>query len=336
MKVNTQSGNALIIVLVGIIVIAVGALAYFSGKLNAGKAETTSVEEAIQSAQSPTSEEAAVPAEPEIVIEPGNPVVAKVNGQELTRVDVFNFIQTLPPQTRQQPVAQLFPFALEQVVNSVIVAEKVKNVNLDKDPKVKEQLAAAKAQIVRTVFLQNEVEKGLTEERLQEAYKVFADNQPEVEEAKAMHILVKEEALAKDLIKQIKDGGDFAELAKEHSTDGTAENGGDLGYFAKNEVVPEFAEATFALEAGAVTDKPVKSQFGYHVIKLEEKRQRPVPTLEQSKAFLEGQLRRALLDKIVTDWRAETKIERFDINGKTPEAPVEEETEEDEEGEEGE
>ena len=314
MNLKSQKGSALIIGLVAVIVVGVGLLAYFSGQMTGKKAadaDGNSVAEAVEQAA------AQVPEQPATIIEPGNPVVGKVNGQDITRLDVFNFIQTLPAQTQQQPVSQLFPFALEQVINSVIVNEKVQNVNLDNDPQVREQLEAVKQQIVRTVYLQQEVEKGLTEERLQEAYALFLENQPpeQVPEAKARHILVEDAALARDLIKQINDGGDFEALAQEHSTDATAQTGGDLGYFAEAEVVPEFAQAAFALDIGSVTQRPVESQFGFHVIKLEEKRLRPPPTFEQSRAFLEGQLRRALLDNLVAGWRGEAEIQRFDING---------------------
>lgn len=316
MSVKNQNGNAGIIALVAVVVVGVGLLAYFSGKMSGSQIEAGTSEVAAASAQA-TQAAAAEPAAPEVIIEPGNPIVGKVSGQDITRLDVFNFIRTLPAQTQQQPVSVLFPFALEQVINSVVVDNKVSGVNLDNDPQVQEQLAAAKEQIVRTVYLQQEVEKGITEERMQEAYAVFLENQPpqEIPEARARHILVEDEALARDLIQQLKDGAQFEALAQEHSTDATAEEGGDLGYFSQEEVVPEFAEAAFGLDVGTFTQKPVETQFGFHVIKLEEKRLRPPPTFEQSQAFLEGQLRRAFLEKLVNDWRAEAEIERFDING---------------------
>ncbi len=308
---KSQSGNAAIIALVALVVVAVGALAFLSGKMT--KDDGASVVPAANVAAAAGDQTADVA---QTVIEPGNPVVAKVDGQDITRLDVFSFIQTLPPNTRQMPVEQLFPLAVDQVVNAQIINEKVKGVNLDSDPLVKEQLAAAKANIVRNVFMQKEVEKKVTDERLQQVYETYKDNFPELEEAKASHILVADEALATDLIAKLEGGADFAALAKENSTDGTAENGGDLGYFAANEVVPEFAAAAFALNAGEFTKTPVKSEFGYHIIKLEEKRQRPPATFEQAKAFLEGQLRRAVLDEVVFEWRRDSDVERFDINGK--------------------
>lgn len=311
---KTQAGNAAIITLVALVIVAVGALAYLSGKMTSEEAssatqtavtETAAGNEATEQAQAPQT-----------VIEPGNPVVAKIGDVEVTRLDVFNFIQTLPPQTRQLPVEQLFPLAANEVINARIINDKVKDVNLDNDPKVKEQLAAAKTNIVRNVFVQNAVEEKVTDERIKQAYDAYSSTFPDVEEAKASHILVDEESLAKDLIKKLNEGGDFAELAKEHSKDATAQNGGELGYFAATEVVPEFAEAAFGLDAGAYTAKPVKSQFGFHVIKLEEKRKRPPASFEDAKPFLEGQLRQAVLAEVIDGWRDDAKVELFDINGK--------------------
>lgn len=328
---KTQQGNAIVITLVAVVVIAVGALAFFSGKITGDAAQeitaqepasetTAAADQTPAAGESEQEEEASTQTaeaapEEQTVIEPGNPVVAKVNGEEINRIDVFNYIQTLPAETRQLPVTQLFPLALDQVVNSKIIGDKVDDVDLDNDPQVQEQLEAAKEQIVRTVYLQKEVEKGITEERMQEAYDAYKEAFQEVEEIRARHILVDEESKAKQLIKELKDGASFEELAKENSKDGTAENGGDLGYFVTSEVVPEFGEVANELSEGEMTQKPVESQFGYHIIKIEDKRMREAASFEQAKPFLEGQLRRAVLDKLVRDWRDEADIVRYDING---------------------
>ena len=319
---KSQAGNAAIIVLVALVIAAVGGLAYLSGKMTseetagAGSTVATEVAAGDENAQG----EQAGAEGTKIVIEPGNPVVAKLDEQEISRLDVFNFIQTLPPSTRQMPIDQLFPLAVNEVVNARVISQKVEDVNLDNHPKVKEQLAAAKKTIVRSVFIENAVDEKMTEERLQQAYQAYSNGFPDIDEAKASHILVDDEGLAKDLIKKLNEGADFATLAKENSKDGTAEKGGQIGYFAQNEVVPEFAEAAFALNVDDYTSKPVESEFGFHIIKLEEKRKRPTPPYEQVKPFLEGQLRQAVLVEVIDGWRDAAKIETFDINGKPIEA----------------
>jgi peptidyl-prolyl cis-trans isomerase C len=311
---HKQSGNAGVIALVILAVAAIGAFAYFATqKGNQSVAATASAPTA--SAASAAGGDTATAASnlPEIV--PGNPVVAKVDGKDITRLDVLNFVQTLSPQVKQLPLEQLFPMAVDQLVNTQIIMEKTKDVNLDNDPEVQKQLEAAKDQIERSVYIQKEVNKKVTDDKVKEAYDLYVKNFPDVQEVKARHILVKDEAKAKDLIKQLDGGADFAKLATENSTDGTAKTGGDLGYFTEKEVVPEFAKAAFDTAPGSYTKAPVKTDFGYHVIRVEEKRKRPAATFEQAKPILEAQLRRDVLETMIKDWRSSSKIETFDING---------------------
>jgi len=308
----TEANSPVGLVLVVLVVAAVGALAYLSGKM-AG--ETT---DAAPKAQATAQDEAA----PQIEIVPGDPVVGKFNGEDILRSDVIGFMQNMPANLRQLPIEQLYPIALEQVINARTISKAVKGVRLDRDPQVKEQLAAAKEQIVRNVYINNEVAKRVTPERMQQAYDAYKENFAKVQEVRASHILVDKRSAARDLIKQLNDGADFAQLAKENSQDSTAANGGDLGYFLKTDVVEEFGDAAFNLEVGTYTKQPVKSEFGYHVIKSADNRERPVPTLEEAAPFLEPQLRRLFLDQVVQEWRAEQEIERFDINGQPLAAPT--------------
>ena len=345
-------GGKVIVALIALVLIAVGAIAYLSGQIGGGNDATSPAEQVAandneeaavdtaateaaagaeeQQAASEESAEQQADAEP-ITIEPGNPVVAKVNGEDVTRIDVFAYIQNLGPQVQQMPIEQLFPMAVNQVVNAKIVNEKISNTNLDNDPAVKQQLEAAKEQIVRNVFIQKEVEKAMTDERLKKAYDQYAANFPEVEEVKTRHILVKDEALAKDLLKQIKDGGDFAALAQEHSIDATKDKGGELNYIAKtDQVLPEFADAALALDVGEVSKKPLETQFGYHIIETLDKRMRKPAEFEQAKPFLASQIRNEVLNELVEDWREAADIEVLNINGQPiepaagDEAPAEE------------
>lgn len=318
---HKESGNVKIIALVAVLLVAVAAGAFFV--MQNKNSSSASIDPPAQAATAPaagTEATGAVAATtppagnpPEITA--GNPVVAKVDGKDISRMDVLNFIQTLPPQTREMPIEKLFPLAVEQVVNSEIVVEKTKGVQLDNDPEVQKQLERAKEEITRSVYLQKQVEERITEDRIKTAFDNYVKNFPNVQEVKASHILVKEEAKAKDMIAQLDKGADFATLAKENSTDGTAKNGGTLGYFVESEVVPDFAKAAFALTPGTYTKEPVKTNFGYHVIKSEDKRKREPATLEQVKPFLQAQLRRETLEGMLKEWRAQAKVETFDING---------------------
>ncbi len=360
---KTQSGNAVVIVLVVLAVVAVGALAYLSGQMTdeapaAITSETAQIEQDVETDGDAAADaatdladaneeaangEAAIEGDAELAatdttdeetttettdtaeadetasevpeIDPGNPVVAKVGDEEIMRLDVLNFITQLPPNIRQLPIGQLFPLAQEQVINAKIVEMNIDTDSVEQDEEVQQKIEMAKEQIIRAAYLEQQVAKKMTDKRLKQAYDEFVKEQPDVQEAKAAHILVEDEATANEILTKLKDGGDFAELAKEYSTDNTAENGGSLGYFAKSDVVPEFAEATFDLKEGQVTQEPVQTQFGYHIIKLEEKRQRPKPTFEEAKQFLQNDVQRQLLEEMMSDWREDASIQKYDING---------------------
>ena len=321
---KSESGNAVVIVLVVLVVAAVGALAYLSSQMSkdesgekatiAAAEPASGAEEAVKTASAAgEGTNTSTPAGTEV--KPGNPVVAKVGDVEVTRLDVFNYIQTLPPQMRQAPLEQIFALAQDQVISSKLMESKVDTKALEGDEEVQKQLDTAKAQIMRNVFIQRAINEKMTDKRLEKAYEAYKKEFPKVDEVKARHILVADEAKAKELISKLNDGGDFAELAKENSTDGTAQTGGDLGFFAKADVVPEFAEVAFELKKDTYTKEPVKTQFGYHVIKKEDMRKRPVPEFEQTKPFLESNLRRDILNELMDEWKKDAKIERFDING---------------------
>jgi peptidyl-prolyl cis-trans isomerase C len=323
---SSERGNVTVIVLVVLAVVAVGVLAFLSGQVKpdadadqqaasvSASVDGESTDEAT-AAVDENDEAVLAEAEEELPIEPGNPVVAVVGDDEITRLDVLNFISQLPPQMRQMPMEQLFTMAQEQVINGRILDQNMSTAGLENDPEVLSQFEEAKEQIIRNAFMQREISKKMTEARLKKKYDEFVKSQPDIEEVNASHILVEDEETAKQIIAQLKNGGDFAALAKEHSKDGTAENGGELGYFTKTDVVPEFAEAAFALKKGGFSEAPVQSQFGFHVIKQNDKRKRPKPTMEEAKQFLESELRREIVDEILEGWRKDKTIKRFDING---------------------
>lgn len=251
-----------------------------------------------------------------VKVEPGNPVVARVNGQDITRVDVFRFIQMMPGNLQQLPPSTIYPLAVDQVINTRVVEAKADAAALEADPEVQKQLDMAKEQIIRGIFVQRELEKQITDADVKKAYDDFVARTPDVEEIKARHILVEDEAKAKDIITKLESGEDFAKLAKENSKDpGNKDEGGDLGWFAKQDMVPEFAEAAFKLGKGEITKTPVKTQFGYHVVKLDDKRTKPKPSFEDMKQSLRTELSRQKLEAMVQDWREAAKIERFDVNG---------------------
>lgn len=326
-----ESGKAAIFVVLGVLIVAaVAGLAFLSNKAG-GDVAAVSPEGASASATAPASGESATAEsstapdagktasadeKKPATIEEGNPVVATVDGQEIKRVDLLNFMQQLPPQLRNAPIQQLYPQLIQQVVNARIVDDRAAKADLTEDPAYKQQMDLARQQILRNMFVEREVAKQVTSEKIDAAYKDLMKKQQDVEETKAAHILVKTEDKAREVISKLQSGAKFADLAKEYSSDPSSQKGGDLGWFAKTEMVPEFSESAFALKKGEYSKTPVKTQFGWHVISVEDRRTRPSPKLEDVRPFLEQQVRREVFENMLTEWRKDSKIETFDINGK--------------------
>ncbi|MGZ5811748.1 MAG: peptidylprolyl isomerase [Xanthobacteraceae bacterium] len=179
-----------------------------------------------------------------------------------------------------------------------------------------------RSKVLMELFLRELAKKSVTEEAMHKVYDDAVKQMTPEEEVHARHILVEKEDDAKAIAAQIKGGTDFATLAKEKSIEpGAKESGGDLGFFAKEQMVPEFADAAFKLEKGKVSD-PVKTQFGWHIIKVEDKRTKPVPSYDQVKDQLQTFVVRKAQSDLVAKLRASAKIERTDPPASATPAPA--------------
>jgi peptidyl-prolyl cis-trans isomerase C len=258
------------------------------------------------------------PAQPNTVVK--DPVVATINGQPIRLSELEVAQQALPPQYRNMPLQAVFPALLDRIIDSkLVVADGRKNKVTD-DAAFKKRMAFVEDQILQDFWLQREIAKRVTPEKMQQRYQERLKATPAEEEVHARHILVATEDEAKALIADLKKGGAFDKLAKEKSTDkASGAEGGDLGWFKKTDMVKEFADAAFALKKGELTDAPVKTQFGYHVIKLEDRRQAPPPTFEELSDQIREELARETVTQILDQLRAGAKIEKFNIDGSKPE-----------------
>jgi len=171
-------------------------------------------------------------------------------------------------------------------------------------------------QVIQDFWLQREIARKVTAEKLQQSYEERLKSMPAEEEVHARHILVATEDEAKAIIADLKKGGDFDKLAKEKSTDkASGAEGGDLGWFKKSDMVKEFADAAFALKKGELSETPIKTQFGYHVIKLEDRRQAPPPAFEEMQDQLREELAREAVTAMLDQLRASAKIDKFNMDG---------------------
>lgn len=254
----------------------------------------------------------------------GDPVVARVNGKELHRSEVAAAQRMLPAQLRGLPLEQIYPVLVDQMVSATLLAEAGRKDHLADDAEVKQRLARLQDRVIEDVYLDRLVRKSATDAALHASYDHFLKEHPPQEEVNARHILVAKEDEAKAIIADLDKGGDFAKLAKDHSTDPSKENGGDLGWFSRDQMVPEFADTAFKLKKGEYTKTPVKSQFGYHVIKLDDRRQGKPPTFEEAKDELTGTIARDVISKKVEELKASAKVETFALDGSP--RPAESET----------
>ena len=269
-----------------------------------------------QPAPAPPAARQPAPAQPAAAAKPSDdPLVARVDGIELHRSDIVQAQRTLPEQARQMPLEQIYPILLNQMVGGILLAEAGRREKLADDPEVKKRTAQIADQVIEEVYLARTVESALTDARLHQRYEQFIKAAPAKDEIHARHILVAKEEDAKAVIAELNKGADFATLAKQKSTDPAGKAGGDLGYFTREDMVPEFADAAFKLKPGQYTQTPVKTQFGWHVIKVEDRRSAPPPSFEDAREQLAEDLSREVIDDKIKELRAGAKVETFGLDG---------------------
>jgi peptidyl-prolyl cis-trans isomerase C len=235
-------------------------------------------------------------------------VVARVNGEEIRWSDVVALARTLPAEYQTQ-LMQIYPMLVERLVDFKLAGKAGRAAGLASDERVKAFVVRAEEQAIRDVYLEREIEARITDAAIQDAYKAHLLANPPAEEYHARHILVETEEEAREIIALLDAGADFVELAKERSTGPSGPNGGDLGYFTAGQMVPEFSQAAATLEPGQHTAEPTKTQFGWHVIKLEDRRTGEAASLEEVEPLLREQLAREAVGEVLSSLRVGAEIE---------------------------
>jgi peptidyl-prolyl cis-trans isomerase C len=211
-------------------------------------------------------------------------VVATLNGQTITESDLALAAGDLDPQFARLPEDQKRAAALSALIELRLMAAEGTAKGLDKGAEYQKRLAMLNQRALHSEVVDQEVAKTITDEEIRARYDTEVANTPPVNEVKARHILVKTKEEAQEVIKQLDGGAKFEDLANEKTTDPSGKtSGGDLGYFGPGQMVPEFEKAALALEPGSYTKEPVESQFGWHVIKVEDKRAKQPPAFEEVK-----------------------------------------------------
>ncbi len=240
-------------------------------------------------------------------------VVARVNGVEITEAEIAFAEAEVGAEIAGLPAEARRRVLLEYLVEAHLFAEAAQKTQIGSGKDFEERLAYYKLRALRDTFYEKRVREAVSEAQAKAAYEQqVAKLQPEPE-VRVRHILLKSEDEAKEVIKQLQAGADFTELAKKSSDGPSAQTGGDLGYFSRGQMVKQFEDAAFALNPGQIS-APVKTEFGWHVIKLEDKRNRPVPSFEEVKEQLMASLVQNQLKTIVQGLRATAMVEVVDAD----------------------
>src|ERR1700719_1700632 len=247
-------------------------------------------------------------------------VLAKVNGSEIRQSDLALAEEELGPSLAQMDPATKRENVLAFLIDMRIVAKAAEDKKVENSEEFKKRLAFTRNRLLMDSLLANEGKAAATDAAMKKVYDEAAQQITGEQEVHARHILVETEDEAKAIADELKKGADFAELAKKKSKDPGASDGGDLGFFTKDQMVPEFSTVAFAMEPGKISD-PVKSQFGWHIIKVEEKRSRKAPDFEQVKSQIETYVTRKAQADYVAKLRETAKVERMDASSEAAAKP---------------
>jgi peptidyl-prolyl cis-trans isomerase C len=252
----------------------------------------------------------------------GDPVVARVDGVEIRFSAVAEAAERLPEQFRTMPPQLLYPLLIDQMISEVVVTQAARRAGLQDTPEMRRQMARIEDQVIQQALIGREIAEKVTEQSLRARYQREIADKPAEAEVRARHILVQTESEARAIIAELGRGTDFAATARARSRGPGAAEGGDLGFFKREDMPEALAEAAFALAPGQVGQTPVRTQFGWHVVQVEERREQPKPSFEEAEAGLRRAASEEVAEALIERLRAAARIERFGLDGSPlPAAP---------------
>lgn len=251
--------------------------------------------------------------------EKNNGIAAVVNGEKIAVSEIQEAYDANPQIKAQIPFEDFYSRALDVIVNGKLALQAATKANVQASAEYQKELAQMQEDLARKVYVDQQVAAKVTDEEVKKFYDEYVKNFKSVKEVKAKHILVDSEDLAKEIIAKLDKKEKFDDLAREYSKDQP-----DLGYFTEEMMVPEFSAAAFAMEKETYSKEPVKTEFGYHVIYVEDSRDSKPLDLEMIEPQIKANLAQQAVDSIIADLRAEAQIEKYDLDGKK----IKEETDE--------
>ena len=224
---------------------------------------------------------------------------------------MIHAMNELPTEIQSQPFMSYYEELLERVIDIKLIAQEGKKINLEEDPSVKAAIDFVTEKVLMQAFLSKYVQKNISEESVKASYNNYIADETSREEIKASHILLDTQNEAVEVIKMLNNGDDFAEVAKNKSTGPSGPSGGDLGWFKRGQMVPPFENAAFSLGQNEISQNPIRTQFGWHVIKVFDKRIPQAPSYENMKNNLIQDLERKIVSKKIQDLRNNASIEKL-------------------------
>lgn len=243
-----------------------------------------------------------------------DPIVARVDGQPILRSEVLATMDTLPPQYRAMPLEAIFPALVGQIIDRKLVVAAAKKEKLETDADYKKRMAELQDRVLEQVYINKKIDAQLTDAVLKKEY----DKLPTESKVRASHILVKTRDEAVQVIREISGGAKFEDVAAKKSLDPSGKQGGDLGFFTKEQMVAPFSDAAFKMKKGEISKSPVETQFGWHVIRVEEVQADAKPSFDEVRDELRDQMSDAVFGDVIEKLRASAKVERFNPDGSVP------------------
>ena len=244
-----------------------------------------------------------------------DPVVATVNGEEIRQSHVDTFRESLPAEAKALPPQTLFPMIVNSMVETKLVAAEARRKGMHDNKAFRSRIVRIENELLQAQYMKIFMTENLTEQLMQERYKDLVAKSLNSDEVHARHILLGSEADAKGVIAALDKGGDFVALAKKKSTGPSGPNGGDLGFFKASDMVGPFSKAAFAMKKGEHSKTAVKTQYGWHVILVVDRRKGAAPGIEESREKIVAEITRDLRTELMKRLSAKADIKILDGSG---------------------
>jgi peptidyl-prolyl cis-trans isomerase C len=249
-----------------------------------------------------------------------DPVLGSVDGKLIYLSDLTRATGTLPEQLRVLPFESIMPALLDRLIDHDALTMTARRAGLDKKPDIQRDMQAAADLVLERAWLARITPSKVNDAAIQERFNREYANRPPVDEVRARHILVGGEAEAKSVLEELKGGADFATIARAVSKDPDGRQGGDLGFFRRDQVWPNFADVVFSLRPGEISPVPIHNEFGWHIVKVEERRLVAPPPLSEVRDKIRRDLTAEAVRDAIAEARGQMIIRKFNLDGSELEA----------------